>query len=400
MLPSWPRTWVPLASTYELDPTRPNKVPFAGKNYACWKGNDKWHVVLDACPHRLAPLSEGRVDEKGLLQCAYHGWSFDGNGACKNIPQMKGKLFTKCNVASFPTQVYNKILWIMPWDGLDEAKTPREIMYELDVCATFTREFPFDWAALVENVIDPSHVPFAHHGLQGNRADAVPIDVLSTQHNADGFVIETKDRTMGKDRIGKTHFYGPYLVRYSSRFIDSRSFNVTLFCLPSSIGRARAILLTTKPSKQDDTFLHRLSRKIPIWITHSFANRFLETDLLLLHGQDENLLNGHSYKMPAKCDVSTTMFNAYLKKIGYQRDSVKPFLSRKQLLHRFDAHTTNCVHCTRAHNRFVKTQQVCVALALFFSFTANVAKAVMFLVAFISIEGIKKQFVHVDFRYE
>ena len=39
------------------------------------------------CPHRLAPLSEGRIDQWGRLQCVYHGWCFNGSGDCKFIPQ-------------------------------------------------------------------------------------------------------------------------------------------------------------------------------------------------------------------------------------------------------------------------------------------------------------------------
>lgn len=26
------------------------------------------------CPHRLVPLSEGRVNQQGELECGYHGW--------------------------------------------------------------------------------------------------------------------------------------------------------------------------------------------------------------------------------------------------------------------------------------------------------------------------------------
>ena len=40
------------------------------------------------CPHRAAALSQGVLTPGGLLQCAYHGWSFDGSGACQNIPQL------------------------------------------------------------------------------------------------------------------------------------------------------------------------------------------------------------------------------------------------------------------------------------------------------------------------
>ncbi|MEB3331526.1 MAG: Rieske 2Fe-2S domain-containing protein, partial [Synechococcaceae cyanobacterium] len=47
-----------------------------------------FRVFLDLCPHRLAPLSQGRIDpDSGLLTCSYHGWSFDGDGLCRRIPQ-------------------------------------------------------------------------------------------------------------------------------------------------------------------------------------------------------------------------------------------------------------------------------------------------------------------------
>ena len=39
----------------------------------------------DRCPHRLAPLSAGSVVGE-TLQCAYHGWCFDGDGTCTRVP--------------------------------------------------------------------------------------------------------------------------------------------------------------------------------------------------------------------------------------------------------------------------------------------------------------------------
>ena len=45
-------------------------------------------AMKDQCPHRLAALSEGRLTASGDLQCAYHGWAFDGaTGECTSIPQ-------------------------------------------------------------------------------------------------------------------------------------------------------------------------------------------------------------------------------------------------------------------------------------------------------------------------
>lgn len=45
-------------------------------------------ALEDRCPHRRVPLSLGCVKPNGL-QCAYHGWTFDGStGACTAIPNL------------------------------------------------------------------------------------------------------------------------------------------------------------------------------------------------------------------------------------------------------------------------------------------------------------------------
>jgi len=39
-----------------------------------WKdGSGTYRCFRDACPHRLVPLSDGRIAPNGELQCPYHG---------------------------------------------------------------------------------------------------------------------------------------------------------------------------------------------------------------------------------------------------------------------------------------------------------------------------------------
>jgi phenylpropionate dioxygenase-like ring-hydroxylating dioxygenase large terminal subunit len=69
--------------------TNPCNLQILGRKVVIWydKQLSKWQTFVDMCPHRLAPLSEGRIDEQGCLQCCYHGWSFKGDGSCARIPQ-------------------------------------------------------------------------------------------------------------------------------------------------------------------------------------------------------------------------------------------------------------------------------------------------------------------------
>lgn len=85
----WGRHWYPVALIEDLDPAVPTPFTLLGEDMVLWRDNQGlWRAHKDLCPHRLAPLSEGRIDEKtGDLQCSYHGWTFRGDGTCSGIPQ-------------------------------------------------------------------------------------------------------------------------------------------------------------------------------------------------------------------------------------------------------------------------------------------------------------------------
>ena len=182
--------WYPLSPIEDLDPKRPTPVMLLGLRFVIWKpgSSETYRVFLDQCPHRLAPLSEGRVDEKtGNLMCSYHGWQFNEQGLCTHIPQAENpQLVTKnqqnlCATA-LPCCQENELLWVWPDANSAElaAATPRPLSPQVDatkgfVWSSMVRDLEYDWQTLVENVADPSHVPFAHHGVQGNRDRATPM---------------------------------------------------------------------------------------------------------------------------------------------------------------------------------------------------------------------------------
>lgn len=85
----WYAQWYPVMPLCDLDKRRPHAKRVLGIDLVVWwdRNEDAWKVMEDACPHRLAPLSEGRIDQWGRLQCVYHGWCFSGSGDCKFIPQ-------------------------------------------------------------------------------------------------------------------------------------------------------------------------------------------------------------------------------------------------------------------------------------------------------------------------
>ena len=71
--------WWALARSEEVTPAKPINVDLAGQPIVLWRDHEG-HVraLEDRCPHRRAPLSLGCVLGNGMMQCGYHGWTFDG----------------------------------------------------------------------------------------------------------------------------------------------------------------------------------------------------------------------------------------------------------------------------------------------------------------------------------
>lgn len=174
----WKKHWYPVGLVDHINPSHPHLVRLLDKRFAVWKGaNSEWHTFDDACPHRLASLALGRIDcEKDTLMCRYHGWSFQGDGHCSNIPMTRseGKTDTSFNrVGSYPTQSLLGLLWVWPDNSkdcfleaaLEPVPVPAEFANVTETSWT-SKEWPLDWLAMIENNMDPSHAPFTHDGVQ------------------------------------------------------------------------------------------------------------------------------------------------------------------------------------------------------------------------------------------
>ena len=80
------RCWHPVARPAEVT-ERPQQFLLLGEPWVLYRAEGRIVAFADRCPHRHAPLSLGHC-EAGVLQCAYHGWRFDGDGRCIEIPAL------------------------------------------------------------------------------------------------------------------------------------------------------------------------------------------------------------------------------------------------------------------------------------------------------------------------
>ena len=83
--------WWAVARSEEVTSTKPISVDIGSQPIVLWRDAQGVPRALeDRCPHRRAPLSLGCVLGNGMIQCGYHGWTFDGaTGHLKDIPNLK-----------------------------------------------------------------------------------------------------------------------------------------------------------------------------------------------------------------------------------------------------------------------------------------------------------------------
>ena len=82
------RYWLPAipASAVPAPDGPPVRVKLLGEDLVAFRDTHGQVGLLDEfCPHRRASLFWGRNEECGL-RCVYHGWKYDHNGVCVDMP--------------------------------------------------------------------------------------------------------------------------------------------------------------------------------------------------------------------------------------------------------------------------------------------------------------------------
>ncbi|MBE9032644.1 Rieske 2Fe-2S domain-containing protein [filamentous cyanobacterium LEGE 11480] len=372
--------WYPVFYLRDLDQTKPQRFTLLDLDLVIWwePTSQTWRAMTDRCPHRLAPLSEGRITADGHLECPYHGWTFAGTGECQTIPQQTAndaaETSQRACIRSFPTAERQGMLFVFPGQADNAATTPVPIIGPLEtdpdgwtLFDTF-RDLPYDALTLLENVLDPSHLPFTHHNSVGKRENAAPMDLQIVESGKQGFR-GTWPEGPRKGNLGKqdTVFVAPNLMWHE---LTSKQFGRTLtvvYATPTRKGECR--LFARFPFQFSSKIPALAISLMPRWYSHLNQNMILEDDQIFLHYQERYLAKqggsdniSKAFYMPTKADRFVFEFRQWVSL--YQADPfpgqvLPPAQSRTQLLDRYHSHTKNCASCRKAN---VRISQIQIAL--------------------------------------
>lgn len=136
------------------------------------------HCPTDGCTsvHEREVLGEARP--RTVIECAYHGWKFACDGTCLDVPHStpSNKLRDRINVRNTYKTFSSSFDLIFVWLGTKGKEKPLPIPprilqsqqnnhpSEMVAIRPTSRRFPQRIDTLIENLVDPGHVPFSHHG--------------------------------------------------------------------------------------------------------------------------------------------------------------------------------------------------------------------------------------------
>jgi phthalate 4,5-dioxygenase oxygenase subunit len=182
------RYWLPALFSDQLSEPDcpPVRVKLLGENLVAFRDSESRIGLLDErCPHRTASLFFGRNEECGL-RCVYHGWKFDVNGNCIDVPSEPpgNNLAGKIKIKSYPCLEQGGVVWTFMGDANDQPPFPELEWTRLPASHRFaTRHMQqCNWLQGLEGGFDTSHLSFLHTGTtDGNfivpsRHEVIPRD--------------------------------------------------------------------------------------------------------------------------------------------------------------------------------------------------------------------------------
>ncbi len=219
---------------------RPHPAQVLGERFVVWRDGDSVVAAPDRCPHREAPLSDGRI-EHGCLVCPYHGWTFDSSGACVRVPSAAPGVPVPpaARVSTVPVRERHGLIWLSP--GSPAAEPPviaeddgpgfRRLNVEVEVwSASATR--------MVDNFCDVAHFPYVHATTLGAGVAEV-VERIHVEELGDGFTgyryaVDVDDASGARvTQEMTTGFHLPFTVRSTTRIAtgpDAGSERVLLLC--------------------------------------------------------------------------------------------------------------------------------------------------------------------------
>jgi phenylpropionate dioxygenase-like ring-hydroxylating dioxygenase large terminal subunit len=184
------RYWQPVCTSEELHDL-PRKEKLLCEEIVLFRDKRGRVGALDPhCAHRGTCLEWGRVEEEGL-RCCYHGWLYDTQGQCIDMPCETEEFRNAMEVwqPAYPVTEYGGLVFVymgppgteplLPrFDIIDPAWNSRErgedvVLRGMRLWGDYAVGMVKDcnWLQHYENIVDPYHLLMLHQWISGDQFD-------------------------------------------------------------------------------------------------------------------------------------------------------------------------------------------------------------------------------------
>ncbi len=163
--------WHPIARSSDVPEASVLPAKLLGEDLVVWRINGEARVWQDLCVHRGTKLSLGHL-EGDLLECAYHGWTYNESGECVKFPaHPEQRPPPKAKVKTYRTVERYGLVWAClgePSCDVPEFEEWEDSSFRKLPCGPY--RYHASATRAVENFLDVAHLPFVHEGILGERA--------------------------------------------------------------------------------------------------------------------------------------------------------------------------------------------------------------------------------------
>lgn len=175
------RYWHPVALSRELaEPDCPPvRVKVMGEDLLAFRDTQgRVGLIEPHCAHRGANLFFGRNEECGL-RCIYHGWKYDVNGQCVDMPNVptEAGYHGKVSIKAYATREFADMVWAYLGPLEHMPKAPPQLECGVVPAAqryVSKRLVDCNWAHAMEGALDTAHFSFLHMPAPGVQSNANP----------------------------------------------------------------------------------------------------------------------------------------------------------------------------------------------------------------------------------
>ena len=288
-----PSTWYRFSSSSELptEGSHPFLFQFQGGKLLGFRASDGKPRVMSAhCSHMGSDLSRAKV-RGDCLECPFHGWIYDSQGVCREIPAQK-EIPSWARQRSFAaTECLGSVYFYYgeqpapPFPFSEVVQNEEQYLAASSFCLE-TTDCP--WYLIASNAFDVQHFQLSHdrkmHGVprvRDNSSDERQVEI-ELEIQEDHFRDRVLKRIAGSKFTFRVKSWRGTLLLVEAEFENSSSYGLVSI-VPRS-ARSASFFETVFIQRSPSSLARALVDPLDLAVRKYFIQRFLKSDVSLIHG--------------------------------------------------------------------------------------------------------------------